>query len=85
LRAREANASSELKREGLSIRAISSITGFDRKTVRKYLLKPDEIPAHGPRPEAASKLDGFKPHLEERLKAGVYSTRSLAGMLGRPQ
>ena len=49
LRAREVNEFAELKREGLSIQAISSVTGFDRKTVRKYLLKPDEIPAYGPR------------------------------------
>jgi len=71
------NDFSELKREGLSIQAISSVTGFDRKTVRKYLLKPDEIPAYGPRPEAASKLDGFKPYLEERLKAGVWNAAVL--------
>ncbi|GIW56047.1 MAG: hypothetical protein KatS3mg082_2451 [Nitrospiraceae bacterium] len=64
------NDFAELKREGLSIQAISSVTGFDRKTVRKCLLKPDEIPACGPRRPAASKLDEFKPYLEERLKAG---------------
>jgi transposase len=64
-------------REGLSIQAISSVTGFDRKTVRKYLPKPDEIPAYGPRPEAASKLDGFKPYLEEWLKAGVWNAAVL--------
>jgi transposase len=33
----------DLKREGLSIKAISAATGFDRKTVREYLAKPDEI------------------------------------------
>jgi len=27
----------QLKREGLSILAISNLTGYDRKTVRKYL------------------------------------------------
>ena len=71
------NDFSELKREGLSIQAISSVTGFDRKTVRKYLRRPDEIPAYGPRPEAAGKLDGFKPYLEERLKAGVWNAAVL--------
>jgi hypothetical protein len=71
LRAKEVNDVAELKREGLSIQAISSLTGFDRKTVRKYLLEPDAIPAYGPRPPAVSKLDGFKPYLEERLKAVV--------------
>ena len=54
-----------------SIQAISSVTGFDRKTVRKYLPKPDVIPAYGARPPLPGKLDNFKPYLEERLKAGV--------------
>ena len=31
----------EMKREGLSIQAISKLTGYDRKTVRKYLVKPE--------------------------------------------
>ena len=77
MRAREVNDFTELKREGLSIQAISAVTGFDRKTVRKYLLNPDEIPAYGPRPEAASKLDDFKTYLEERLKAGVWNAAVL--------
>jgi transposase len=71
------NDFAEMKRGGLSIQAISSITGFDRKTVRKYLLSPDVIPAYGPRPAAASKLDEFKPYLEERLKAGVWNAAVL--------
>ena len=71
------NDFAELKREGLSIQAISSVTGFDRKTVRKYLLKPDVNPAYGPRPSAAGKLDAFKPYLEERLKAGVWNAAVL--------
>lgn len=71
------NDFAELKRQGLNIQAISALTGFDRKTVRKYLRKPDEIPAYGPRPAAASKLDAFKPYLEERLKAGVWNAAVL--------
>ena len=77
LRAREVNDFAALKREGLSIQAISSVTGFDRKTVRRYLLEPDEIPAYGPRPAAASKLDAFKPYLEERLRTGVWNAAVL--------
>ena len=38
-----------LKRQGLSIQAISELTGYDRKTVRKYLLAPDGVPAYGRR------------------------------------
>ncbi len=63
----------ELKRQGLSIQAISELMGFDRKTVRKYLLKPETSPVYGPRAKPASKLDSFKPYLEERLKAGVWN------------
>jgi len=71
------NDISELKRQGLSIQAISAMTGFDRKTVRKYLLKPDGTPAYGPRPPLPSKLDKFKPYLQERLKAGVWNAAVL--------
>ncbi len=67
----------ELKRQGLSIQAINALTGFDRKTVRKYLLKPDGIPAYRPRPKEPGKLDPFKPYLQERLQAGVWNARVL--------
>lgn len=67
----------ELKRQGLSIQAISALTGFDRKTVRKYLLKPAGIPAYHPRPKEPGKLDPFKPYLQERLQAGVWNGRVL--------
>jgi transposase len=67
----------ELKRQGLSIQAISKITGFDRKTIRKYLLKPEGTPVYGPRPARPSKLDVFKPYIEERLKAGVWNAQVL--------
>ncbi len=63
----------ELKRQGLSIQAISATTGFDRKTVRKYLAKPEAVPAYSARPQRPSKLAKFKPYLEERLKAGVWN------------
>jgi transposase len=63
----------ELKRQGLSIQAISAVTGFDRKTVRKYLRHSGGTPEYAPRPPLPSKLDSFKPYLEERLKAGVWN------------
>jgi transposase len=68
---------SELKREGLSIRAISRLTGYSRGTVSKYLLAPTGRPVYKPRPEAAGKLDPLKPYLSERLQAGVWSARVL--------
>jgi hypothetical protein len=73
LRAVEVNDLVELKRQGLSIKAIGAATGFDRKTIRKYLVKPDAIPAYAPRPPRSSKLDAFKPCLEGRLNAGVWN------------
>ena len=67
----------EMKREGLSVRAISRLTGYDRKTVRKYLLEPKVAPAYGPREKPPSKLDVHKPYLEDRLKAGVWNAQAL--------
>jgi transposase len=66
-----------LKRQGLSIQAISKLTGYDRKTVRKYLLAPDGVPAYGCRQPKPGKLDPFKPYLNERLQAGVWNARVL--------
>jgi transposase len=66
----------ELKRQGLSIRAISRLTGWDRKTIHKYLIEP-QVPVYGPRAKPAKKLDGYKPYLEERMKAGVWNARVL--------
>jgi len=67
----------ELKRQGLSVQAISNMTGFDRKTVRRYLIQPEGAPVYGPRAPQSSKLDPFKPYLEERLSAGVWNGQVL--------
>jgi transposase len=48
----------ELKRSGVSIVAISNLTGYDRKTIRKYLLKPTQ-PLYPVRLSAAGKLEAF--------------------------
>ena len=66
----------ELKRSGMSIVAISNLTGYDRKTIRKYLLRPVP-PAYPVRPAMTSKLEPFKPYLTERLKAGVWNAQVL--------
>jgi transposase len=63
--------------EGLSIRAISRLTGYSRKTISKYLLAPTGRPVCGPRPAAASKLEPFQPYLKERLQAGVWDAKVL--------
>jgi len=67
----------ELKREGLSIRAISRLTGYSRKTIARYLLQPAGRPVYGPRPAAVSKLEPFKPYVKERLQAGVWNAQVL--------
>ena len=64
------------RRQGLSIAEIHRLTGFDRKTIRKYLLHP-ERPRYGPRTPRASKLESYKPYLAERLQAGVWNARVL--------
>ena len=66
----------ELKRQGLSIQAISRLTGYDRKTIRKYLATGGQ-PRYGPRPKRPSRLDQFTDYLEERLKAGVWNAQVL--------
>jgi transposase len=77
LRGRDVQELTELQRQGMSIQAISKLTGWDRKTIRKYLLQPNALPEYGPRPKRASKLDPFKPYLEERLRAGVWNAQVL--------
>ena len=67
----------ELKRQGLSIQAISALTGFDRKTIRKYLIAPEAVPVYGRRPAKVSTLDSYKGYLEQRLQAGVWNARVL--------
>jgi transposase len=77
LRGRDVEEIIELKREGLSIRAISRLTGYDRKTVKRFLLRPEGRPVYGPRAAALGKLEAFKPYLKDRLQAGVWNARVL--------
>jgi transposase len=74
LRGRDVQELKELQRQGMSIQAISKLTGWDRKTIRKYMQAAGLAPEYGPR-TAAPKLDAFKPYLEERLRAGVWNAR----------
>ena len=61
----------------MSIPAISKLTGWDRKTIRKYMQVAGLAPEYGPRSAPPSKLDAFKPYLEQRLRAGVWNARVL--------
>jgi transposase len=73
LRGGEVHDIQQLKRQGLSVTAISTLTGFDRKTVRKYLTEAEAVPTYGPRPPRSTLLDPYRPYVEERLQAGVWN------------
>ena len=64
----------ELQRQGMSIQAISKLTGWDRKTIRKYMQAAGLAPECGPRSAPPSKLDAFKPYLEQLVS--LYSLAS---------
>ena len=68
----------ELRRQGLSVCAISRLTRYDRKTINRYLRGPSSRPVYGPRAAADSKLVAFKPHLRGRLQAGVWNAMGAA-------
>lgn len=67
----------ELKRQGLSIRAISLLTGYHRTTITRYLRAPTARPEYGPRVPTEGKLEPFKQYLRERLQARVWNAAVL--------
>jgi transposase len=74
LRGGEVSEINELKQLGMSLQAIGALTGHDRRTIRKYLAQTEGTrPSYGPRAPRPSKLDAFRPYLEERCKAGVWN------------
>lgn len=58
-----------LHRQGQSIRQIAKQSNLSRNTVRRYLRNVAQTPQYGPRPQRGSKLDPFKPYLQERINA----------------
>ncbi|QDP42132.1 IS21 family transposase [Radiobacillus deserti] len=60
----------ELHQKGWSITAISEETGFDPKTIRKY-INSDELPKQKKSYKKGSKLDPFKDYLKKRIKEGT--------------
>ena len=57
-----------LQQQGLSIRAIARQLGIDRNTVRRALRR-DGLPTYTCTISRPSKLDAFKPYLQQRLAA----------------
>ena len=51
------------------------LTGWDRKTIRKYMQAAGLAPEYGPRSAPPSKLDAFKPYLEHRHPREATSQR----------
>ncbi len=58
----------DLHNKGYNHSDISRITGFNRRTVRKYLAA-DELPKKQRRTGKPSKLDPFKDYITERITA----------------
>ena len=76
LRGAEVDEIQQLRRQGLSVSDIRSLTGLNRRTVRKYLDNP-QTPRYAARPAAASVLEPYKPFLKERMAAGVWNASVL--------
>ena len=58
----------DLRKKGSTIKEIAEITHKDPKTVRKYLNLEDFSPQIPVQPERPSKLDPFKPIIDQWLK-----------------
>ena len=61
LRGKDVQDLGEMRQIGLSVSAISELTGYGRKTVWKYLLDGEGVAAYGPRGAQPSKVDVHKP------------------------
>ena len=73
LRGRDVERIVELRRQGLSIRAISRLLGYHRTTISRYPAGPAARAEYGPRMAPESKLEPHKPYLRERLLVGVWN------------
>ena len=58
----------DLRKKGSTIKEIAEITHKDPKTVRKYLNLEDFSPQIPVQPERPSKLDPFKPIIDQWLE-----------------
>jgi transposase len=69
----------DLHRQGLSVSEIARQSGFDRKTIRRYIERGLEPPIYGPRKPRPALLGPFTEYLRERVKAypGLTGARLL--------
>lgn len=70
------NEIQELKRQGLSICQIAAHTGFNRRTVCKYLTNP-ATPRYKRRAPRPTCLGPYRAFIQARLQAGVWNARVL--------
>lgn len=63
-------------KQGLSISETSRITGYDRKTVRKY-AKSVHKPIYKKRDKTKSKLDSYKGYLESKISEAPFTATRL--------
>lgn len=70
----------ELHIKGKSIREISRETGHSRNTIRKY-LRAEGIPEPRYGKKKGSKLDPFKPLLDQYLAKGIFNCEVLLRLL----
>lgn len=63
----------ELHDQGLSISEIAKETGYNRRTVRKY-INSDTPPVTKKRSPTPGKLDGYKDYITQRLNSCPLTT-----------
>ena len=66
----------ELRSKGWTIRAISDETGYDPKTIRKY-LKMENAPTKVKRKKRKGKLEPYEDYINERIKEGTTNCEVL--------
>ena len=74
----------ELAGQGLSERAIARKLKISRNTVAKY-LGAEGVPEPKPRPSRGSKLDPYRPYIDQRLADGLENCAVLLSELGGPR
>ena len=55
----------DLHRQGLTVSEIARQSGFDRKTIRRYIERGLEAPSYGPRKPRQTVLDAWTAYLRE--------------------